>query len=127
MMLAHWEFCGLGIKKGKLFGRYAEFPLITVSLLVAKVTLLSDSSSDKLREALRGLCRDPEWLVKNNAAVEKARDQAFQEVHARAADARDHALKRSEKERKALYKEVQSLRLENRTLRGAIQLVSEPS
>lgn len=123
MILAHWEFCGLGIKKGRLFGKYAEFPLVTVSLLVAKVTLLPESSATKLREALRGLCRDPEWLIENSAAVEAASRKAYEDTQSRLEDSRDRALARLQQERDALHKEAQGLRQENRTLRGAIELV----
>ena len=125
MLIIEWGFTKLSIKKGKLFGRHANYPLLTMRLGVVTVTHMNSKAGGLVIGAVRGLSEDPDWLHLNSKrahdAIEDYRKQLYndsQEVAKRNAEIAEKRASKAEQE-------SMRLRTENHTLRQAIRIVNE--
>ncbi len=123
--IINFKLCGVGVRKGHLFGVHVQYPLITISMLFAKVVILRGGGDLKLMDALRGLATDPDWMVKNNPAVLKAKLEAERAVRAQDEDRKDREIERLRGKQDEHTDELRRLRQDNRALRDAIQIVSD--
>ena len=123
MMTLEFKLCGLSIKRGWLFGSRDNPPLHTVNFLFVSAVIFSDDAWKKLREATRGLCSDPSWLIENSEEILAAKEHAVRRAREEYGERKDRHIEGLQKRLDAAHQENSRLQNENRTLRRAIEIV----
>lgn len=118
------SLCGLKIARGYLFGDLvAKCKIVSVELLIVKVTFFPARASHILGTAMIGLMGDPNWLIENAPSVRTAKHRAESKARARLEKEYSQRLEQLRKESMERYEEAARLRTENHVLRSAMKLV----
>lgn len=121
MILFEWGFRKPSIENTYLFGKHVDFPLKTIRIGFAIITYIPNSTESFLKDALRGLARDADWLIENDREMDRKQKEIWEEMEKRHQE--DHM--RDYKKIEELRKDVSDLKNENRHLRKAIEIVKE--
>lgn len=126
MIILHFGLCGLRFKRASLFGQMGQFPVTSVAFLFGQMFVIGGRPDGIFREAIMGLSKDPEWLVKNAPQVrlecKRARVKVRAQMEAEYRGYIERAWSRvsvSEDENGKLKNEVLSLHRAIKSLNGA--------
>lgn len=122
-IVVHPTLCGISLKRGGLLGRRDSFPMVTLSLLFAKVHFLGRDASDELMTCLRAMYGDPEWLMKNVQGMRKYKDKVESEAFKRHREYREQEFKSLRDRYDEMTLREMKAREENRHLRTALSIM----
>ncbi|MEL7966326.1 hypothetical protein AAG587_08115 [Vreelandella neptunia] len=125
MWIIEWGLTKPSIKKGKLFGRHANYTLLTLRLLVVTVTRMNSKAGGLVIEAVKGLSEDTDWLHLNSKRAHDAIEDYRKQLYNSAEESAKRDAERSEQRASRAEQENMQLRTENHTLRQAIRIVNE--
>ncbi|QPI62386.1 hypothetical protein [Vreelandella venusta] len=125
MWVIEWGFTKLSIKRGKLFGRHANYPILTIRLGLVTVTSMNEKAGGLIIEAVRGLSEDPDWLHLNSKRAHDAIEDYRKQLYNSAEESAKRDAERAEARASKHEQENMQLRTENHTLRQAIRIVNE--
>ncbi|MFJ5538602.1 hypothetical protein [Vreelandella titanicae] len=125
MWIIEWGFTKLSIKKGKMFGRHANYPLLTMRLGVVTITRMEGSAGRLMTEALRGLSEDADWLYLNSKRAHDAIESYKKQLYNATQESAMRDVERADNRASKAEQENMQLRTENHTLRQAIRIVNE--
>lgn len=125
MWIIEWGFTKFSIKKGKLFGRHTNCPLLTMRLLVVSVTRMNAKAGSLVIEAVKGLSEDPDWLHLNSKRAHDAIEDYRKQLYNATQESAKRDAERAEARASKHEQENMQLRTENHTLRQAIRIVNE--
>lgn len=124
MILVEGRLCGLGIRRGRIFGSAVGAPTVTVNLLVASIFWVGERGHRAFAEAARGLAHDPDWWSENHPSVRSAKRQAAPRLAKKYAATIRDTVRRLNDELSREQEMVHRLGLENATLRDAFRLLA---
>lgn len=122
-IVVHPKLCGISLRRGGLLGRRESFPMVTLSLLFAKVHFLGRDASDELMTCLRAMYGDPEWLMKNVQGMRKYKDEVETEAFQRYAKYKEEDEGRLRHRLEEMTIREMKAREENRHLRAALSIM----
>lgn len=125
MWIIEWGFTKLSIKKGKLFGRHANYPLLTIRLGVVSITRMESKAGRLMTDALKGLSEDPDWLHLNRKRAHDAIESYKKQLYNATQESAMRDVERAENRASKAEQENMQLRTENHTLRQSIRIVNE--
>lgn len=114
MILFEWEFNKPSVKNEILFGKHVEFPIKTIRLGIAIITYMPDSTNRFVKEALRGLSRDRDWLIENDREMDRKQKEIWEELD-----------KRHQESHRSDHRKMDEMRKTISDLKRAIEIVKE--
>lgn len=76
MLLVQLDFCLPKIKKGHIYREYKEYPLVSFSFFLIRITYLKAKADQLFTQTLRGVLEDPDYMIDNAHKVRKATKDA---------------------------------------------------
>ncbi len=119
MIIIQGVLCGIGIKRGRLYGD-SPHDLVTIKFLLVHIVWICSQGAMLIRQAVTGLMQDPEWLVDNAPSVRLARRKARDYYRREHEKYMNDCEKRGVNERYELRSKIRDLENENTSLRNSL-------
>lgn len=114
---------GFEIKKGILFGQHKECPMTIMKVGPVGLVFIPSSTESLYREALDGLAKDPDWVVKHVAQIDKARLSAERVARRECKSRWGERMRENEIRLSEVMDESNRLENENRALKRAFEIL----
>lgn len=125
MIVLSLGITGIGCKRGKLLGRYGQYPITTIRCLIFTIIAIPGNGDWLFRKALEGLAQDRDWCIKNAKEVRLAKKKAWAKARKQADALFKDQIESYRDNYSDAYAEVQKLKQENHRLRTAIKTLKE--